>query len=133
MVLAARPSAGRPEAGVHFSRAVDALSDAERIRVRVSLETLPPSIGLLTLRRLVPVMAALPGQLNLLTAEAVAAAIVLDAPIAVTTDSDLLNRTATQVGVTVEKVTFDTREVALGLTASYTRTEAVGTAGNHAP
>ncbi len=93
--------------GGSLSRAVDALSEAERIRVRVSLETLPPSIGVLTLRRLVPVMAALPGQLNLLTAEAVAAAVVLDAPIAVTTDSDLLNGTAAQVGVAVEKVTFD--------------------------
>jgi hypothetical protein len=43
-------------------------------------------------------MAALPGQLNLLTAEAVATAVVLDARIAVTTDSDLLDRTAAQGG-----------------------------------
>jgi hypothetical protein len=58
-----------------LSRTLDALSEAERIRVRLSLEVLPLSIGLLSLRRLVPVMAALPGQLNLLTAEAVAAAL----------------------------------------------------------
>src|SRR5262245_17023982 len=87
-----------------LSRTLDALSEAERIRVRLSLEVLPLSIGLLSLRRLVPVMSAIPGQLNLLTAEAVAAAIVLDAPIAVTTDSDLLDRTAAQVGVDVQKV-----------------------------
>jgi hypothetical protein len=62
----------------------------------------------LSLRRLVPVMAALRGQLNLLTAEAGAAAIVLDAPIAVTTGSDLLDRTAAQVGVTVQKVALGT-------------------------
>jgi hypothetical protein len=92
--------------GGSLSRPVDALSDAESIRVRLALETLPPSIGLITLRRLVPVMAALPGELNLLTAEAVAAAVVLDAPIAVTSDSDLLDRTAAQVGVDVEKVAF---------------------------
>jgi hypothetical protein len=91
-----------------LSRTLDALSEAERIRVRLSLEVLPLSIGLLSLRRLVPVMAALPGQLNLLTAEAVAAAIVLDAPIAVTTDSDLLDRTAAQVGVDVRKVALGT-------------------------
>ena len=91
-----------------LSRTLDALSEAERIRVRLSLEVLPLSIGLLSLRRLVPVMAALPGQLNLLTAEAVAAAIVLDAPIAVTTDSDLLDRTAAQVGVDVQTVGLGT-------------------------
>jgi hypothetical protein len=96
-----------PGAG-SLSRAVDALSDPERIRVRLSLEILPPSIGLITLRRLVPVMAALPGPLNLLSAEAIGAAVVLDAPIAVTTDSDLLDRTAAQVGVDVEKVAFGT-------------------------
>jgi hypothetical protein len=91
-----------------LSRALDVLSVAERIRVRLSLETLPPSIGLITLRRLVPVMAALTGQLNLLTAEALATAVVLDARIAVTTASDLLDRTAVQVGVDVEKVAFGT-------------------------
>jgi hypothetical protein len=98
----ARPGGGS------LSRALGALSDAERIRVRFSLETLPASIGLISLRRLVPVMAALPGQLNLLTAEALAAAVVLDAPIAVATDSDLLNRTAAQVGIDVERVAFGT-------------------------
>jgi hypothetical protein len=91
-----------------LSRTLNALSDAERIRVRLSLEVLPLRIGLLSVRRLVPVMAALPGQLNLLTAEVVAAAIVLDAPIAVTTDSDLLDWTAAQVGVDVRKVALGT-------------------------
>jgi hypothetical protein len=53
-------------------------------------------------------MAALPDQLNLLTTEALAAAVVLDAPIAITTNSDLLNRTAAQVGIDLEKVAFGT-------------------------
>ena len=55
-----------------------------------------------------PGRGTLPGLLNLLTAEAVAAAVVLDAPIAVTTYSDLLNRTAAQVGVDVQIVALGT-------------------------
>jgi hypothetical protein len=49
-------------------------------------------------------MGALDGAPNLLTAEAVAAAMVLDASIVVTTESALLLRTAEAVGVTVEVV-----------------------------
>jgi hypothetical protein len=46
-------------------------------------------------------MAALPGQLNLLTAEAVAAAVVLRAGIAVSTASPLLPAAAGSVDVDV--------------------------------
>jgi hypothetical protein len=52
-------------------------------------------------------MAALPGQLNLLTAEAVAAAVVLGARIAVSTASPLLAAAASSVDVIVDVVTLD--------------------------
>ena len=69
-----------------------------------ALDQLPAEIGLLSMRRLVPVMAALPGQLNLLTAEAVAAAVVLGARIAVSTASPLVTTAADSVGVSVDVV-----------------------------
>ena len=72
-----------------------------------ALDQLPAEIGLLSLRRLVPVMAALPGQLNLLTSEAVAAAVVLGARIAVSTASPLLAAAASSVDVIVDVVTLD--------------------------
>jgi hypothetical protein len=43
-------------------------------------------------------------RLNLLTAEAIAAAVVLDASIVVTTDSALLTDACTRVGVEVRRV-----------------------------
>lgn len=53
---------------------------------------LPPQIGLLSLRKLVPLMGQLDvgRPLNLLTAEAVTAARVLEASVMVTTESPLL-------------------------------------------
>ncbi len=78
------------------------MSPQERRQVEISLSELPDEIGLLSLRRLVPVMRALPGQLNLLTAEAVAAAVVLNGEIVVTTESPLLSQAARSAGVTVE-------------------------------
>ena len=67
---------------------------------------LPAEIGLISLRRLVPVMRALPGQLNLLTAEAVAAALILGGSIVVRTESPLLAHAAATAGVTVEVVSL---------------------------
>jgi hypothetical protein len=93
----------RPGRGA-LSRALAASSEDEQRRVRHALDQLPPEIGLLSLRRLVPVMAALPGQLNLLTAEAVAAAVVLGARIAVSTASALLATAASSVNVIVNVV-----------------------------
>ena len=89
-----------PARGV-LSRQLETLGEDERQRVRVALADLPPEIGLLSLRRLVPVMSALGGQLNLLTAEAIAAAVVLESEIAVTTESPLLAQAAAAAGVTV--------------------------------
>jgi len=92
-----------PARGV-LSRQLGSLGEDERQRVRLALADLPPEIGLLSLRRLVPVMSALGGQLNLLTAEAIAAAVVLESEIAVTTESPLLARAASAAGVTVRVV-----------------------------
>jgi hypothetical protein len=93
----------RPGQGA-LSRALAASSEDEQRRVNNALEQLPAQIGLLSMRRLVPVMAALPGQLNLLTAEAVAAAVVLGARIAVSTPSPLLAAAADSVGVGLDVV-----------------------------
>jgi hypothetical protein len=93
----------RPGRGV-LSRTLGAMSEHERSRVAGVLVELPAEIGLLSLRRLVPVMAALSGQFNLLTAEAVAAAVVLGGNIAVTTESPLLDRAAATAGVAVEVI-----------------------------
>jgi hypothetical protein len=74
--------------GGRLSSALDALPGAERTRVSVALDTLPPEIGLLDMRRLVPIMRRLGGRrLNFLTAEAVATALALSAAVRVTTDS----------------------------------------------
>jgi hypothetical protein len=92
-----------PGRGV-LSRQLASLGEDERQRVRIALADLPPEIGLLSLRRLVPVMSALGGPLNLLTAEAIAAAVVLESGIAVTTESPLLAQAAAAAGVTVRVV-----------------------------
>jgi hypothetical protein len=93
----------RPGRGA-LTRVFADLSEPEQARVRAALNDLPPGIGLLSLRTLVPIMRTLPGQLNLLTAEAIAAGLVLDATIAVTTPSELLATSAAEVGVDVETV-----------------------------
>ncbi len=93
----------RPGQGA-LSRALAASSADEQRRVHNALDQLPAEIGLLSMRRLVPVMAALPGQLNLLTAEAVAAAVVLGARIAVSTESPLLTAAASSVDIGIDVV-----------------------------
>jgi hypothetical protein len=82
------------------------LTPQQQARVVASVERLPDEIGLLGLRELVPVMTALNvgRRLNLLTAEAVAAAVVLNAGIVVTTDSVLLTDACTRLGVEVSRV-----------------------------
>jgi hypothetical protein len=89
-----------------LSQAFARLPDEDQQRVREGLRSLPAEIGLVSLRRLVPVMAALDGRrrLNLLAAEAVAAALVLDADIAVTTRSVLLDDACDRFGVTVRLI-----------------------------
>jgi len=81
-----------------------AMTEDDQRKVLGAMASLPDSIGILNLRRLVPVMAALPGQLNILTAEAVATAIVLDASVAVVATSAMLDRAAAAAGVPVQVV-----------------------------
>jgi hypothetical protein len=93
----------RPGSGVH-TRAFMRLDDDRRSRVRAGLGELPEEIGLITMRRLVPVMSVLPGGLNLLASEALAAAVVLDARIVLTTRSPPLMSAAAAVGMSVDVV-----------------------------
>lgn len=83
------------------------MAEEDRGQVLAAMASLPDSIGIFNLRRLVPVMAALPGQVNILTAEAVAAAIVLDASIAVVATSAMLDHAAAAAGVHVQVVRLD--------------------------
>ena len=78
-----------------------ALDDSVRQRVLASLEDLPDQIGLLSLRVVVPVMQALAvtRPLNFLNAEALGAALLLDAAIAVTVDAPLLRAGASDLSV----------------------------------
>ena len=78
-----------------------ALDDSVRQRVMASLEDLPDQIGLLSLRVVVPVMQALAvtRPLNFLNAEALGAALLLDASIAVTVDAPLLRAGASDLSV----------------------------------
>lgn len=76
--------------------------DVDRqVRVVAELDRLLHSIGRLSLRDLVPVMRALrvSRPLNLLNAEALAAALVLDAELVVSTDGPLLRTAAEEMGV----------------------------------
>ena len=78
-----------------------ALDDSVRQRVMASLEDLPDQIGLLSLRVVVPVMQALAvtRPVNFLNAEALGAALLLDASIAVTVDAPLLRAGASDLSV----------------------------------
>ena len=71
-----------------LSSAVALLPEAPRRRALAALDHLPDRIGLLDFRAVVPTMAALNvgRQLNLLAAEAPAAALLLDAEVLVATD-----------------------------------------------
>jgi hypothetical protein len=89
-----------------LSRALGDLTAPQQARVVASIERLPEHVGLLSLRDLVPVMTALDvgRRLNLLTAEAIAAALVLDATVVVTTDSALLTESCARLGVGVRQL-----------------------------
>ena len=78
-----------------------ALDISVRQRVMASLEDLPDQIGLLSLRVVVPVMQALAvtRPLNFLNAEALGAALLLDASIVVTVDAPLLGAGASDLSV----------------------------------
>lgn len=81
-----------PRVAGALSSAVAALPVPRQSKVFAGTEELPPQIGLISLRRSVPLMGRLDvgRRLNLLTAEAVAVGLLLEASIVVTTRSSLL-------------------------------------------
>lgn len=89
-----------------LTTAFRSLGRAEQELVQARLAVLPDSIGLLDYRKLVPIMTALdverPG--NLLAADALATAIVVDGTILVRTDAPLIRAAAVGLGVGYEVI-----------------------------
>ncbi len=79
-------------------RRIEALSPVAQGAIRAGLDDLPTEITMISLRRLVPIMARLPRPANLLTLEAVAAARLLEAELLVSTTSSLLEDWPRQPG-----------------------------------
>ncbi len=84
-----------------LSRRIEALGEAPRLDVLDMLDALPDEIGILPARALVPVMAKLSEsvRLNHLGAEAVASAIVGDAPLVVVAASPILEGACERFGI----------------------------------
>jgi hypothetical protein len=84
-----------------LTRRIEELPESAQRAVRLRLDDLPPDVGLLSLRVLVPIMQSLRVRrpLNMLNAEALAAAVVLDAPLVVRVDSELLRSGAEDLAV----------------------------------
>jgi hypothetical protein len=89
-----------------LSTVVATIAPERRRAFFAALDELPPPVGMLSLRHVVPVMTQLPvnRSLNFLTAEAVAVARMLSGRIEVTVDSPLLRDACRQLGVTLEVV-----------------------------
>jgi hypothetical protein len=87
---------GAGEGTGHLSRRLETLDPDASDRFRSALEALPEEVGLLRFRTVVPVMQALRVRrpLNMLNAEALAAAVILDASLIVSVDSQLLRSRA---------------------------------------
>ncbi len=92
-------STGRVDGSL--TREFSALSDDRRAYVHGLLEDLPNAVEMLHPRDLVPPMSAVAAltSVNFLTAEAIAASLILEAPILVSTRSALMDRAASQAGV----------------------------------
>jgi hypothetical protein len=86
-----------------LSRRFAALGDHKRSEIQSSLSRLPVSIVLVDSRSLVPVMVAVSDatRANLLTADAIATALILDADIAVSVATPLLSEAAATAHVSV--------------------------------
>ena len=84
-----------------LSRRLAAFSVERRLQVVTALNVLQPEIGLLGLRTLVPIMRALKvtRPVNMLTAEALAAALFLDADLVVMTGHPTLEASADELGL----------------------------------
>ncbi len=89
-----------------LTRRFGGLEREAQTRVLADIERLPSEIGLVSSRRLVPAMATLDAgrRLNLLTAEAVATAVMIDAAIAVTTESALMAESCCRLGIELRQV-----------------------------
>jgi hypothetical protein len=90
--------------GGALSRRLAELPSDRRVRVLRLIDALPDTIGLIGLRTLVPVIRRLDpeAKLNLLAAEAVAAAYVTGATILVATDAPLLRQACDVADVAYE-------------------------------
>ena len=84
-----------------LTREFAALSDDRRTYVHRLLEDLPNTVEMVHPRELVPSMSAVAAltSVNFLTAEALAASLILEAPIVVSTRSTLMDRAASRAGV----------------------------------
>ena len=84
-----------------LTRQFASLSDERRTYLHRLLEDLPVTIEMLHPRDLVPSMSAIAAttSVNVLTAEAIAVSMILEAPILVSTRSPLMDRAATMAGV----------------------------------
>lgn len=82
------------------------LEPEAQARVLADIERLPPEIGIVSSRRLIPVMATLDAgrPLNMLTAEAVATARLIESTIAVTTESALMTDACQRLGIELRQV-----------------------------
>ena len=89
-----------------ISRKFRQFPEYEQTRVRALINDLPSTITTVDPRNIVPVMTALStfGPANLLALEAVATALVLDATLAVTTTSPMLERVAKGAGVEINVI-----------------------------
>jgi len=84
-----------------LSGRLESLAAGERDRVMASLNDLPQTVGLLSPRVAVPVMMALRVRrsLNMLSAEALAVALLVGGAIVLTTDAPVLRSGAEDVGI----------------------------------
>ncbi|HVV35186.1 MAG TPA: hypothetical protein VHC63_01195 [Acidimicrobiales bacterium] len=89
-----------------LTAAFRALGEPEQVQVQEHLDALPPSVGLLDYRKLIPIMTTLETdrQLNMLAADAIATAIAVGGDIVVRTDAPLVRAAAAQFGIAYEVV-----------------------------
>jgi hypothetical protein len=88
----------------HLSRMAEDLPEGARTALFRVIEDLPPEIGLLHPRQLVPVMASLrlSKSVNFLAAEALGAALFTDAGIRVSAESPGLSRACSELDIAFE-------------------------------
>jgi hypothetical protein len=90
-----------------LSRRLEVVDPASRLAVTEALTELPEAIGILSARVTVPVMLALrvSRQMNMLSAEALAVALLVSGSILVTTDTPLVRSGAADIGLDYQLLT----------------------------